>query len=86
MHLAHRGHPLLGDTVYGGAFRTKAARLTPEARAALAALGRQALHAELLGFSHPRTGATLRFESPLPPDMAALVQALRAEEDGPPRP
>ncbi len=85
VHLAHRGHPLLGDTVYGGAFRTKAARLSSEARAALTALGRQALHAELLGFSHPRTGTTLRFESPLPPDMTALVQALRAEENGAPR-
>ncbi|MDE3747684.1 RluA family pseudouridine synthase [Methylobacterium radiotolerans] len=85
VHLAHRGHPLLGDTVYGGAFRTKAARLRSEARAALSALGRQALHAELLGFSHPRTGTTLRFESPLPSDMTALVQALRAEENGAPR-
>ncbi|MCJ2057681.1 RluA family pseudouridine synthase [Methylobacterium sp. J-048] len=76
VHLAHRGHPLLGDPVYGGAFRTKAARLSPAARDALAALGRQALHAELLGFSHPRTGETLRFESRIPPDIAALVDAL----------
>ena len=79
VHLAHRGHPLLGDAVYGSAYRTKAARLTPAAREALAALGRQALHAELLGFSHPRTGETLRFESPIPDDMAALVAALRVE-------
>ncbi|MDP4021880.1 RluA family pseudouridine synthase [Methylobacterium sp. NEAU 140] len=77
VHLAHRGHPLLGDAVYGAAFRTKAARLPEPARAALAALGRQALHAELLGFSHPRTGETLRFESPLPPEMANLLAALR---------
>lgn len=85
VHLAHRGHPLLGDSVYGGAFRTKAARLRPEARDALATLGRQALHAELLGFSHPRTGETLRFESRLPPDLARLVTALRAESEGPAR-
>ncbi|MCJ2137015.1 RluA family pseudouridine synthase [Methylobacterium sp. J-026] len=78
VHLAHRGHPLLGDPVYGGAFRTKAARLAPDARAALEALGRQALHAALLGFSHPRTGETLRFESPLHADLAALVTHLRA--------
>ena len=78
VHLAHRSHPLLGDPVYGGAFRTKAARLAPDARAALTALGRQALHAALLGFSHPRTGETLRFESPLPADLAALVAHLRA--------
>jgi len=76
VHLAHRGHPLLGDPVYGGAFRTKAVRLSSPARDALTALGRQALHAELLGFSHPRTGATLRFESAIPPDISALVEAL----------
>jgi 23S rRNA pseudouridine1911/1915/1917 synthase len=85
VHLAHRGHPLLGDGVYGGAFRTKAARLQPAARDALAALDRQALHAELLGFSHPRTGETLRFESRLPPNLTELVTALRAEAKGPAR-
>ncbi|MCJ2086458.1 RluA family pseudouridine synthase [Methylobacterium sp. E-005] len=78
VHLAHLGHPLLGDPVYGGGFRTKAARLDQDARAALSALGRQALHAALLGFSHPRTGMTLRFESPLPSDLTALVARLRA--------
>ncbi len=78
VHLAHRGHPLLGDAVYGGAFKTKAGRLGEGARVALEALGRQALHAALLGFAHPRTGETLRFESPLPPDMAALVAALES--------
>jgi 23S rRNA pseudouridine1911/1915/1917 synthase len=78
VHLSHRGHPLLGDTVYGGAFKTKAGRLGPEARAALDTLGRQALHASVLGFAHPRTGDTLHFESPLPPDLQALVGALRA--------
>ena len=76
VHLGHLGHPLLGDAVYGGAFKTKAARLGDEARAALATLGRQALHATLLGFRHPRTNAVMRFESPLPGDMAALVRAL----------
>jgi 23S rRNA pseudouridine1911/1915/1917 synthase len=76
VHLAHRGHPLLGDAVYGAAFRTKANRLEPEARAALDALGRQALHAALLGFRHPRTGDSLRFESPPPSDMARLIAAL----------
>lgn len=78
VHLSHRGHPLLGDRVYGGAFRTKAARLDSASRAALEGLGRQALHASLLGFAHPRTGRHLRFESPMPPDLSALVAALRA--------
>ena len=79
IHMAHRGHPLLGDGVYGGGFATKANRLGPEARAALAALGRQALHAAVLGFEHPRTGETMRFESPLPDDLKRLVAALRTD-------
>lgn len=76
VHLAHRGHPLLGDATYGGAFKTKAARLAEAPRAALAALGRQALHAAELGFLHPRTGERLRFESRLPEDFSRLLAAL----------
>lgn len=76
VHLAHIGHPLLGDAVYGGAFKTKASRLPEAARAALAALNRQALHAGLLGFAHPRTGKPLRFESPAPADLARLLATL----------
>jgi len=76
VHLAHLGCPLLGDDLYGAGFRTKAARLSPPARDALAGLGRQALHAAVLGFRHPVTGETLRFESPLPPDMATLQDLL----------
>ncbi len=41
-------------------------------------LARQALHAAVLGFRHPITGEALRFESPLPPDMAALQAGLAA--------
>lgn len=78
VHLSHLGFPLLGDAVYGGAFKTKASLLTERARAALHTLGRQALHATLLGFAHPRDGRTLRFESPPPTAMAALIAALRA--------
>lgn len=77
VHLSHRGHPLLGDAVYGGAFKTKASLLGPAARDALVALGRQALHASVLGFLHPRTNETLRFESPMPADMERLQAALR---------
>ncbi|GEP05414.1 pseudouridine synthase [Methylobacterium oxalidis] len=79
VHLSHRGHPLLGDAVYGSAFKTKAARLPEPAQAALRDLGRQALHAGLLGFAHPRTGKPLRFESPVPDDMARLMRALGGE-------
>jgi 23S rRNA pseudouridine1911/1915/1917 synthase len=78
VHMAHLGHPLLGDALYGSGFKTKANRLSEAQQAALAALNRQALHAAVLGFEHPRTGETLRFESELPGDMAALLDALRA--------
>jgi 23S rRNA pseudouridine1911/1915/1917 synthase len=78
VHLSHRGHPLMGDETYATGFRTRAARLSPDAREALAALGRQALHARLLGLAHPRTGETMVFETDMPADMARLVYALRA--------
>ncbi|WP_439574418.1 RluA family pseudouridine synthase [Phreatobacter sp.] len=76
VHMAHEGHPLLGDATYSIGFRTKAAKLPDAARSALERLGRQALHAGLLGFEHPVTRARMRFESPLPADMAALAAAL----------
>jgi 23S rRNA pseudouridine1911/1915/1917 synthase len=78
VHMASTGHPLLGDSVYGSRFKTKAARLVEPAKAALAALGRQALHASVLGFEHPATGEELRFESQPPKDFARLLKALRA--------
>ena len=78
VHLAHIGHPILGDETYATGFKTKAARLSPQARAALDALGRQALHAAILGFTHPTSGDRLDFESPLPADMARLAETLRA--------
>jgi len=76
VHMAHIGHPLLGDGLYAKGFKTKAARLSEEARGALEALDRQALHAAVLGFAHPRTGETMRFERDPPPDMARLLAAL----------
>jgi 23S rRNA pseudouridine1911/1915/1917 synthase len=78
VHLAHIGHPILGDETYATGFKTKAARLPPAARAALEALGRQALHAERLVFEHPDTGELMEFRSPLPADLAALRAALMA--------
>ncbi|MGA7972589.1 MAG: RNA pseudouridine synthase, partial [Pseudolabrys sp.] len=78
VHLAHIGHPIMGDPLYATGFQTRAARLSPEARAALEALGRQALHAYRLGFEHPVTGDTMEFEADFPPDMAALQEALAA--------
>ncbi|WP_308424403.1 RluA family pseudouridine synthase [Chelatococcus reniformis] len=76
VHLASLGHPLLGDPLYGGGFRTKAALLPSVARECLVALGRQALHAGVLGFAHPTTGEALSFTSEPPGDLAALAQSL----------
>jgi len=77
--MASIGHPLLGDSVYGAGFKTKASQLAEGAKAALAALGRQALHAAVLAFQHPISGEPLRFESPLPEDFSSLIKALRAD-------
>jgi 23S rRNA pseudouridine1911/1915/1917 synthase len=72
VHLAEAGLPVLGDAVYGKPPRD------PQLRAIGAALGRQALHASVLGFPHPTTGAPLRFESKLPADVQRALDALRA--------
>jgi 23S rRNA pseudouridine1911/1915/1917 synthase len=77
VHMAEIGHPLLGDATYGAGYKTKAARLPPAAREALAGLNRQALHAAVLGFEHPVTGEKLRFTSDPPEDLARLIAALR---------
>jgi 23S rRNA pseudouridine1911/1915/1917 synthase len=78
VHLAHIGHPLMGDAVYGPHFKTKASHLGPQGQAALAALGRQALHAYLLALEHPRTAELLHWEAPLPEDLLLLQKTLRA--------
>jgi 23S rRNA pseudouridine1911/1915/1917 synthase len=83
VHLAHIGHPLLGDMTYGAGFKASARNLSAEAQAALEALGRQALHAGGLAFVHPVTGKRLRFASSLPADMARLVAALGDKQEGP---
>lgn len=83
VHMSHAGHGLVGDATYGG--RRKLAKTAlPEATAeAIRAFPRQALHAAVLGFEHPVTGENLRFEAPLPPDMAALLDLLRDSPTAP---
>jgi 23S rRNA pseudouridine1911/1915/1917 synthase len=76
VHLAHIGHPIVGDPVYGAGFRSKSRLLTENQRKTLESLGRQALHAYLLVFAHPASGETTRFESDLPVELQALVDAL----------
>ncbi len=77
VHMAHAGHGLIGDPTYGGRRKLAAKALDETAQAAVRAFPRQALHAAVLGFDHPVTGAALRFEAPLPQDMADLLAALR---------
>jgi 23S rRNA pseudouridine1911/1915/1917 synthase len=82
VHLASIGHPLMGDPLYAAGFRTKAALLPQLAQTALAALGRQALHAHILRIKHPSTGEILEFRSELPVDLARLHDALAGSRAG----
>lgn len=77
VHMAHLGHPLLGDQLYGAGFKSSAKRLPAAAQEALQALNRQALHAAVLGFDHPVSGKHQRFACPPPVDFAGLLTALR---------
>jgi len=81
VHLASKGAPCLGDPLYGSGPPSAAVREAVMA----AGLTRQALHASVLGFVHPLTGERLRFETPLPADMAALESELHSRffEAGP---
>jgi len=74
VHMAHTGHTLIGDPLYG---RPRGRGLPADIRPTLSGFPRQALHARLLGFQHPITGETLRFESPMPADMEHLLTLLR---------
>ncbi len=78
VHLAHGGHPLLGDEVYGAHFKTKARTLNANAQAALADLDRQALHADWLALQHPGSGAVLEWRAELPADLLRLDASLAA--------
>lgn len=77
VHLAESGHPLVGDTLYGGRRRVDRPQSLRRLGIELG-LGRQALHAATLGFVHPRTGEALRFESAVPADVRAILDALEA--------
>ena len=77
VHMAHAGHGLVGDPVYGGKRKLPARAFSPETAEAVRAFPRQALHAAVLGFEHPVNGDMLRFEAPLPDDMKTLLDGLR---------
>ena len=81
VHLAHIGHPVFGDPVYGG--RDQARGVRPEYRRQanwmLSLIKRQALHAQKLRFAHPTTGEMMEFTAPLPKDLQAVLEAARME-------
>jgi 23S rRNA pseudouridine1911/1915/1917 synthase len=81
VHMAKIGCPILADEIYGG-IKPKSIRLTTHMKATaknvLELISRQALHARLLGFTHPQTKERLTFESPLPDDMSAVLEKMRA--------
>ncbi len=72
VHMASLGHPLVGDTTYGGGN-------TPFEKRIGASKTGQALHARRLTFTHPRTGEEMNFECPFPPSFLKLLDALRRE-------
>jgi 23S rRNA pseudouridine1911/1915/1917 synthase len=74
VHLAHLGHPVVGDPLYGGHKPRKG--MSSAGKQSLDAFNRQALHARLLGFDHPTSGEHLRFESGIPADILALIDCL----------
>jgi 23S rRNA pseudouridine1911/1915/1917 synthase len=84
VHLAHLGHPLIGDSTYGRARHVPRAKSPAQERAfsAVREFPRQALHAWLLGFKHPTAKKQLRFESPRPADLAELIASLSALQPG----
>jgi 23S rRNA pseudouridine1911/1915/1917 synthase len=75
VHFAHLGHPLIGDPVYGTRAGRSIARAGPTGER-IAAFARQALHARLLGFTHPVKKGPMQFESPLPADLLELARSL----------
>ena len=78
VHLTHIGHPVVGDPLYGRLRRGRLATLSQVAREAATGFPRQALHAASLTLRHPVSGASMTFESPVPTDMTALIEALRS--------
>jgi len=79
VHLAHCGHALIGDPVYGGRRKLSAKAAGDQAVAAVSAFQRQALHAATLGFVHPVSQELLEFAVDVPPDFGALLQALQRQ-------
>ncbi|MEN8198386.1 MAG: RluA family pseudouridine synthase [Pseudomonadota bacterium] len=78
VHMTHIGHPLVGDSLYGRATRARIKGLPDDAVEAMRDFPRQALHARLLAFKHPKNAERLSFESELPSDMKSLCDILES--------
>jgi 23S rRNA pseudouridine1911/1915/1917 synthase len=77
VHLSENGHPLLGDAVYGGGGRLAGLK-DAKLKSLIKEMGRQALHAQTLGFIHPVTGVYLEFSAELPADIQTILDYLSA--------
>ena len=82
VHMAHVGHPVVGDPVYGaGGARGMSGRHRRWAEELERRTPRQFLHARELAFLHPVTGERMRFRAPLPPDLAKVVAWARSRKE-----
>jgi 23S rRNA pseudouridine1911/1915/1917 synthase len=75
VHMAHVGHPVVGDTAYGGGRERSVPNVV--IKRAIQSLGRHVLHSAELAFNHPRTDEPLEFTSPLPDELAVLLAQLK---------
>ncbi len=82
VHLSASGHPVVGDPVYIRRVPSAARTVDQPLRGRLLDFPRQALHAETLGFAHPRTGAAISIRAEIPPDMAGLVRDIDTHLSG----
>jgi 23S rRNA pseudouridine1911/1915/1917 synthase len=78
VHMAHAGHALVGDPTYGGRRKLARGAVSEAADALVRDFPRQALHAQVLGFIHPASGESLRFEAKIPQDMVDLIGVLQS--------
>jgi 23S rRNA pseudouridine1911/1915/1917 synthase len=78
VHMAHAGHALVGDPTYGGRRKLARGAVSEASDALVRDFPRQALHAQVLGFIHPASGESLRFEAKIPQDMVDLIGVLQS--------
>ena len=74
VHLAHIGHPVVGDLTYGGGRENSIRNVT--IKRAVQSIGRQFLHSAELSFKHPRSGTLLAFTAPLPDELATFLAGV----------